>query len=55
MPGGKREFRTYNTVTVTKIILQDTKVIDDKANDFDINKVKYDDKFWNEYFPIERR
>jgi hypothetical protein len=55
LPGGKREFRTYNTVTVTKIILQDIKVIDNKANEFDVNKVKYDDKFWNEYFPIERR
>lgn len=55
LTGGKREFRTYNTVTVTKIILQDIKVIDDKANDFDIDKVKYDDKFWNEYYPIERR
>jgi hypothetical protein len=55
LPGGKREFRTYNTVTVTKILLQDIKVIDNKANEFDVNKVKYDDKFWNEYFPIERR
>ncbi|MCZ8023717.1 MAG: carboxypeptidase-like regulatory domain-containing protein [Cytophagales bacterium] len=55
LPGGKREFRTYNTVTVTKIILHDVKVIDDKANDFDVNKVRYDERFWNEYYPIERR
>ena len=55
LPGGKREFRSYNTVTVTKIILHDVKVIDDKANDFDVNKVRYDERFWNEYYPIERR
>lgn len=51
--GGKKELRSHNTVTVKNIILQGVKLIDPKANEWDVEKVRYNEKFWNEYYPIK--
>lgn len=53
LPDGKREFRTFNTLVVTKVDLQNVKVIDENANESDISQVRYDEKYWNEFYPLE--
>lgn len=51
LAGGKREFRTHNTLTVTDIRLHDVRVIADKANGVNVHTVKYNESFWNRYYP----
>ena len=51
LSGGKRKFKTFNTLVVTKVDLQNVKVIDENANESDINKVPYDEKYWSEFYP----
>jgi hypothetical protein len=49
--GGKREFKTHNALTVTDIRLHDAKVIGEKANGVNVHMVKYNESFWNKYYP----
>jgi hypothetical protein len=51
LAGGKREFRTQNTLTVTNIRLHDVRVIANNANGINVHTVKYRESFWNAYYP----
>lgn len=51
LPGGKREFKTYNSLTVTDVRLHGVKTIDDSANETNVHRVKYDEAFWARYLP----
>ena len=53
LPGGRREFRTINTITVTEILVKEVQEIPPKANEYDINTVPFDEQFWNSAYPLK--
>jgi len=50
--GKKRDFRNFNVVTVHNIRFQNVERIDPKANEWDTDKVGFNEAYWKAYFPL---
>lgn len=57
MPKATRLLYTiHNTLTLQNIETSNVKVIEHKTNEFqDIGLVKFDEHFWNEFYPINKK